>query len=189
MPLVAVTLTQPWATLMVAPDPQRDMNPPKAWETRTWYPRVLAPLVAIHAAKGIKAEERRAIVSGGRFIEPYASVLERCGFCPLDPWAPEYLQRIAYHSRETDRPLKPLPLGCIVGAGRIKEVLNTEAAAMRIGRERGAMTEIALGGYGPDRYAWLFVGVVPLREPVPCRGALQIWPVPDDVAERVRAQL
>jgi hypothetical protein len=47
--MVGLTLYQPWASLMVTPDPQRgDGKPPKEWETRSWYPRVLPGLVAIH---------------------------------------------------------------------------------------------------------------------------------------------
>lgn len=36
----------------------------------------------------------------------------------------------------------------------------------------------------PDRFGW-YVEVLPLAEPVPCKGAQGLWRVPDDVAARV----
>jgi hypothetical protein len=39
------------------------------------------------------------------------------------------------------------------------------------------------------QYHWLIGSVRPLAEPVQCRGALKLWPVPEDVEKLVRAQL
>lgn len=36
---------------------------------------------------------------------------------------------------------------------------------------------------------WTLTGVRPLAEPVPCRGQLGLWTVPEDVERAVRAQL
>lgn len=41
----------------------------------------------------------------------------------------------------------------------------------------------------PEMYHWALASVQPLREPVPCRGALGLWRLPDDVEKSVRAQL
>lgn len=40
-----------------------------------------------------------------------------------------------------------------------------------------------------DQYHWLLADVRPLAEPVPCRGALGLWRLPDEVEKAVRAQL
>lgn len=40
-----------------------------------------------------------------------------------------------------------------------------------------------------DQYHWLLAGVRPLAQPVPCRGMLGLWSLPDDVEKAVRAQL
>lgn len=41
----------------------------------------------------------------------------------------------------------------------------------------------------PDVYHWQLTGVRPLAEPVPCRGALGLWRLPDDVEKAVREQM
>ena len=41
----------------------------------------------------------------------------------------------------------------------------------------------------PDSWHWQLTGVRPLRDPVPCRGALGLWRLPEDVEAAVRAQL
>jgi len=40
-----------------------------------------------------------------------------------------------------------------------------------------------------DQYHWLLENVRPLAEPVPCRGALGLWRLPDDVEKAVRKQM
>jgi hypothetical protein len=40
-----------------------------------------------------------------------------------------------------------------------------------------------------DQYHWLLAGVRPLAEPVPCKGKLGLWRLPEDVEAAVRAQL
>jgi ASCH domain len=40
-----------------------------------------------------------------------------------------------------------------------------------------------------DQYHWLLEDVRPLAEPVPCRGALRLWRLPDDVEAAVRMQV
>ena len=40
-----------------------------------------------------------------------------------------------------------------------------------------------------DQYHWLLSDVRPLPEPVPCRGMLGLWRLPEDVEKAVRAQL
>jgi hypothetical protein len=39
------------------------------------------------------------------------------------------------------------------------------------------------------QYHWAVDDVRPLAEPVPCNGALKLWPMPDDVEKLVRTQL
>jgi len=40
-----------------------------------------------------------------------------------------------------------------------------------------------------DQYHWLLADVRPLPDPVPCKGALGLWRLPEDVEKQVRAQL
>ena len=39
------------------------------------------------------------------------------------------------------------------------------------------------------QWHWQLSGVRPLAEPVPCKGALGLWRVPDDIESAIRAQL
>jgi hypothetical protein len=41
----------------------------------------------------------------------------------------------------------------------------------------------------PGQYHWQLANVRPLPEPVPCKGALGLWRLPEDVEKAVRAQL
>lgn len=38
---------------------------------------------------------------------------------------------------------------------------------------------------GPGRYVWSLEHVVSLGNPIPCRGMLGLWAIPDDVRERI----
>ena len=42
--------------------------------------------------------------------------------------------------------------------------------------------ELTFGDYTPGRFAWLLADMRPLATLIPCRGALGLWTVPDDVA-------
>ena len=197
--LQAITLHQPWASLMVTRDPTRtDRKPAKEWETRSWCPKILPTRLAIHAAPSITPAERRAILVTGRFIEPYASILERCGFSPCDPWAPDYeaRQTADNQSRLLQRLgdaswLRPLPLGCVVGVARLARVLRAEVAAETIGRERGASgkTEIALGDFQVGRYAWQMTDARALDIPLICTGARDVWTLNPKAAASIDAML
>ena len=41
--------------------------------------------------------------------------------------------------------------------------------------------------FGP--YCWFLSSITPLRTPVPCKGALGLWRVPDDLAKMVLSQV
>ncbi|HEY7195502.1 MAG TPA: hypothetical protein VH439_17295 [Gemmatimonadales bacterium] len=191
--LFALSIWQPWATMLVTTDPVRtDGKPAKEWETRSWYPKVLPEQLAIHATKGIDAVERRSISDGLLFRPPYAGILERLGYAPVDPWAPDYEARVARWNREREDGredlARPLPLGAILGRGRISVVYRAEKAAEIIGAER-RFQEIALGNFGPDRFAWRFADVRPVAVPIPCKGEQQLWKVHHDLAAQLAAAL
>lgn len=40
-----------------------------------------------------------------------------------------------------------------------------------------------------DQYHWLLADVRPVREPVPCKGRLGLWRLPDDIEQAVRKQM
>lgn len=70
------------------------------------------------------------------------------------------------------------------------------AVAELAGCHRDEETAVQRSGMPPcspwaqrNRWHWVLSGVRPLPEPVPCRGALGLWRLPEDVEEAVRAQL
>jgi hypothetical protein len=64
-----------------------------------------------------------------------------------------------------------LPLGCIVGIGRIKEIERAEDIKPWL-----TQNEVCFGDYSYGRWAWEFTDTVSLLyAPIPHRGSLGIW--------------
>lgn len=87
------------------------------------------------------------------YIRPFAQALATIGF---------------------DRP-DQLPRGAIVGLGTLVDCHMTIIARQAISE-----TECAFGDYGAGRFAFFFSDLLRV-EPIPCKGALGFWNVPDDV--------
>jgi hypothetical protein len=161
----ALTLTQPWATLVALGA--------KRIETRSWYtgpdPRghgaqALNLPLAIHAAKGFPPEAQALVAKGW-----FASVL-RAAF--PDAARPEDV-------------IDQLPRGAVVATVVLLHCVTVEhlegAPHILTPQER------AFGNYQPGRYAWRLWNVEALPEPIPARGSLGLWEwdAPAGVAERL----
>jgi hypothetical protein len=170
-PLRVLALWQPWATLLVAPDPDDQLRrPPKRHETRHWYPTAPLPLyVAIHAAKMI-GKDNRPLFTAPRFRE----ALKRCGYYPGNP------EPLLKASMATPG-LKPCPLGAIIGVGvvsRIRALVAPLDAAVKYNIQALTLDELTpddhafgffegkSGDEHPYRYAWEITDTVELPEPV-----------------------
>lgn len=83
--------------------------------------------------------------------------------------------------------LKPaqLPRGEIVAVARLADCIETRAVSC----DGRPPHERAFGDFGPGRWAWLLADVQALRQPVPCKGALGLWPVAPEIEAAVRRQL
>lgn len=127
----ALTLTQPWASLVALGL--------KRVETRSWSTNYRGTL-AIHAAKGM----------------------------------PPYAREFASEERAIGRLPAVIPRGAIVAVARLTGVVPTDDAALEV-----SALERRFGDYGPGRYAWFIDDVRILGAPVPCRGALGLWAVPE----------
>lgn len=104
----------------------------------------------------------------------------------------------AVHSAMT--PGDPLQVPAFTSASRTSPAaaLGAVVAVVRL-----ASIHVALGGPGctaerpcspwaimrPGMRHWVIAGPRPLAEPVPCRGRLGLWRLPEDVESAVRAQL
>lgn len=159
----ALTLTQPWATLVAIGA--------KAVETRSWRTPYRGPL-AIHAAKRWTDDDRDVC------WEPvFRRVLDAAGLVDYTPYSD-----LDTTSQER---FDALPLGAIVALARLVDVVPAHDHVERLGPQ-----ERAFGDYAPGRAAWLLADVRPLPTPLPCPGARGLWAVPPEIAawaeERVR---
>jgi hypothetical protein len=147
----ALTLTQPWATLVAIGA--------KKIETRSWKTSYRGPL-AIHAAKG------------------------------FPKWAREFTtQPICYESIRVYHHIEPrtpyslmpgYPLGFVLATCQLVNVLPVEVVdnannVWGVSLEPLSDRERAFGDYSPGRYAWILEDVKQLPEPIPAKGALQLW--------------
>ena len=77
-----------------------------------------------------------------------------------------------------------IPRGAIIAVARISDVTPThEVASLISGLERH------LGDYSDGRFAWALEDVRPLKEPIPCRGALSLWRLPHGVRRQLAEAL
>lgn len=165
----ALTLTQPWATLVAIGV--------KNIETRSWSTSYRGPL-AIHAAAGLRP------VGGER------GYLEQCR-------TPSFFTELIRHKPNRagmfydDDYFMGLPRGAIVAVCSLIACKPVPDSVLHggwaIGPDEWLLTdqERAFGDYAPDCYAWLLADVRALPDPIPCRGAQRLWTVPADIAARL----
>ena len=160
----AITLTQPWATLVAIGA--------KQIETRSWATRYRGPL-AIHAAAGLgPVGGRRGLVRvlcGSPFQNtlgpiygygvmnidamPRGAIVARCELVDCVPTWPSWAT------------VEPWFVGARKGVGQHYYEVPPPADS----------NERAFGDYTPGRYAWLLADVQPLGTPIPARGQLGLW--------------
>ncbi len=134
----------------------------KKWETRSWQPHYRG-WVAIHASKGFPGWAKEIIR------------------CPLE--YPEFHTALAPLGY-TDP--SHLPVGQIVGVGKILRCVPTVILNHDV-EYTGTISKVerAFGDYTNGRWGWQIAGARTIK-PVPCRGALSLWGVPEDIATLVR---
>lgn len=77
----------------------------------------------------------------------------------------------AYDDWHTCTNLPSVPvLGAVVAIARLVDVRPAEVVAIEISEE-----ERDAGYYAAGRFAWILRDVIPLRNPIPVRGALSLW--------------
>lgn len=159
----ALTLTQPWATLVALGL--------KRFETRSW-PTSYRGTLAIHAAKGMPKYARYALTDNWAV---YTALCEHFDLrCPTGQHLIELLPRGVVVAR------------CqVVDCKRIvtREHLHMDAGASSAYRAEGEMfppldPELSFGNYDHGRYAWILDAIKPLATPIPAKGALSLWQWP-----------
>jgi hypothetical protein len=150
----ALTLTEPWATLVAVGA--------KQIETRHWRTPYRG-LLAIHAAKGFPDWAQQYCL-----LEPFRSVLTE-----------QTKIRIIWDKARGRAPedRTDFPLGKVIAICRLRNIIPTEEAAQHISAQ-----ELAFGDYSRGRWAWVLSDIQRLIHAVPARGALGLWewdPGPD----------
>ena len=158
----AITLTQPWATLVAIGA--------KCIETRSWSTPYRGPL-AIHAAAGLGP------VGGLRGLQRLCDRVEfanalwaggiRKGPPPDDAWA----DRLPFGAIIAVCDL----VDCVAIVHRWQEQLIQQRDNRWFVSPPITSPEYAFGDYTPGRYAWLLDTVQPLPEPIPAKGQLGLW--------------
>jgi len=162
----AITLTQPWATLVAIGA--------KRIETRSWATDYRGPL-AIHAGMGLGPAGGVSGLLDLVTAEPFAAALAAAGIRRIDQ----------------------LPRGAIVAVAEVADCVGTLSLSGTLfwstpqGRAWPTLTdqERAFGDYSLNRYGWMLSDVRPLATPIPYRGMLGLWAVPDELEARIRAQM
>lgn len=179
----AVSLWQPWASFCVVPDRETGIVL-KPDETRSWAPPLdlVGHRIAIHATASCPLIER-PVTAAGFFWEPYASLVERIGYSPQDPW---------HRWSGARSPVGRVPLGVIVGVVTLYRVAAADDRARHICDTLPAFrakTALELGDYSVGRFAWVFTAQHALDEPIPCKGRQGIWTVPDPIGAAISERL
>lgn len=153
--LRAISLTQPWASLVAIGA--------KNYETRSWSTPYRG-LLAIAAAKGFPRACKELCEK-----TPFVGTLRAA-----DVHWPDILAA----------------RGHIIAVAELVGCQRTLGwPPFNISSVVPAANERDFGDYTPGRFAWGLANVRRLEQPVPAKGALGLWTVPDDVARAVQEQI
>lgn len=129
----------------------------KQIETRSWNTKHTGDLV-IHASTTMPCRLGERLTLGEFEVER-----DRAGLLLRGP--------IAWPYR--------LPMGAVIGRADLTHTESTNSLECAPDdRNR------ALGDFSADRYAWYLNGAQACH-PIPCKGSLSLWTVPDDIAARL----
>ena len=134
---------------------------PKRIENRTWERSYRGPL-AIHAGKGWDEDGEDSLLVQQAWMDA------------------------GYELRTLMPKRAGIPMGAVVAVADLVDICSAKVP--------GPDFEFyANCGCGPwaarGQYHWKLTNVRPLAEPVPCKGALGLWTLPDEVEAAVVAQL
>lgn len=150
----AVTLTQPWASLVVYGY--------KQIETRSWATKHRGP-IAIHASA--------SKVSPVAHIEPFASALIE-GWCRRAPEIYEKVPRAELLRVVVDA----LPRGAILGTVDLQDtIVFGDVTEATIRNFSYSVHERAFGDFSPGRKGWIFRNPRVFSTPIPRLGSLGVW--------------
>lgn len=127
----------------------------KKIETRSWFTTYRGQIV-IHAAKGFP-----------KWARDYANSLQ----------FQEELAPFGYTSSTQ------LPLGAIIAVAELAGCHSTDKEKLLI--PHPGTRESIFGDYSENRFMWMLKNVRMLNEPIPCKGSLGLWEVPQDILSKI----
>lgn len=159
----ALTLTQPWATLVAIGA--------KRIETRSWLTTYRGPL-AIHAAKGFPAAARERC-----FEPPFRAALMAAGYesvgqLPLGSVVATCRVVAVFSIGRWERSCE---LPTLQANAPLLKALSDEVPVPEWVTIPPDEPERSFGDYSPGRYAWVLDNVQALAAPVPATGSLGLW--------------
>lgn len=168
----SLTIRQPWAGCVAHLD--------KRVENRSWRcpPTFIGERIAIHSSASVDKTPILGVPCGA---EEWASL-----FASRAEWDAWRFWHLGGTRRDTEHWPPKLALGAVVATAVIVGChLEGDAACQGDPRTAGCLCSIwaQLG-----QWHWQLAEVRPLAEPVPCRGRLNLWKLPDDVAAAVAEQ-
>lgn len=171
----ALTVWQPWASLIVGAPPSYDEHPTppqKPVENRGWAPprALIGQRIAIHAAKKMDEDV-------------------------LDTIQDLFLDKLHGEVRTPYAKPSLFPIAAVVGVATLTGAIvrrhdgSIVDAFSTSGGPTVEVGEDVRRFYNADAIGWLLEDRRALAAPVPCRGSQGIWTLPADVAARVEEQL
>jgi hypothetical protein len=161
-PMRALTVKQPWAWAIT--------HGTKDVENRSWQPPCWIDHLAIHAGAR----------SGWDRDGEFSPVLRNA----WNGWVRKRTDAAELIGGPT-RNSHLVPFGAVIAVSTLAGChLSPD-----FGGTCGATRPLCSPWAARDQYHWLLTDIRPLAEPVPCRGMLGFWRLPDDVEKLVRAQL
>lgn len=99
-------------------------------------------------------------------------------------WAKDLLNASVFKDA-LKRPPAALACGAIIGVVSIKATLPVSNAL----RWEPSETELAFGDWSEGRYIWELENPILLLRPIPAKGALRLWTLPEDIQGQLNQQL
>lgn len=165
----AISLIQPWASIIFAEIPFR-----KQYETRNWWTEFRGPLW-IHASgqKSFGPAELDLC-----YRRPFLDALRTLGLT----------RKVQSGEAVREYPLTDkLPFGAIIGQAHLVSCTETDDKRGKAIIANLSSTERAFGNFGPKRTMFELASARLLPKPIPCRGALNIWTIPPEVEAQLMA--
>jgi hypothetical protein len=160
-----LSLLQPWASLVAIGA--------KKIETRSWAATKYRGPLAIHASARFWREDKELCRQ-----EPFRTPLFDAGL-----FVSEHCLRI--------REYYQFPLGAVIAVCRLEAIYVIGEDHLIPVPNNGRLAdlpsdqELSFGDYTPGRYAWILSDVRPV-EPIPCKGRLGLWNLPEGIEEMIR---